>query len=157
MGCVANVAQSLKLPDGNIKVLVEGIDRARAIEWKEDKGFYCVVVKVLPNQKDTSGDVGGTMSRVVTLFEQYVKLSNNAHDDVMVAAVRGEDPGRLADTISAHLLVGVDEKQHLLEIISPIERLTRIGGLLEIEVQKLQVDRRVQSRVKKQIEKGQKE
>ena len=64
MGCVANVAQSLKLPDGHIKVLVEGIDRARAIEWKEDKGFYRVVVKVLPDQKDTSGDVEGTMSRV---------------------------------------------------------------------------------------------
>ena len=99
MGCVANVAQSLKLPDGNIKVLVEGIDRARAIEWKEDKGFYRVVVKVLPNQKDTSGDVEGTMSRVVALFEQYVKLSNNVHYDAMVAAVRVEDPGRLADTI----------------------------------------------------------
>src|SRR5216683_987522 len=157
MGCVANVAQSLKLPHGHIKVLVEGIDRARAIEWKEDKGFYRVVVKVLLNEKDPSGDVDGTMSRVVALFEQYVKLSNNLHYDAMVAAVRVEDPGRLADTISAHLLVGVDEKQKLLEIMSPIERLTRIGGILEIEVQKLQVDRRVQSRVKKQMEKGQKE
>jgi ATP-dependent Lon protease len=157
MGCVANVAQSLKLPDGNIKVLVEGIDRARAIEWKEDKGFYRVVVKVLPNHKDPSGDVEGTMSRVVALFEQYVKVSPNLNYDAMVAAVRVEDPGRLADTIAAHLLVGVHEKQHLLEIISPIERLTRIGGILEIEVQKRQVDRRVQSRVKQQMEKGQKE
>src|ERR687897_548518 len=110
MGCVANVVQSLKLPDGNIKVLVEGVDRARAVEWKEDKGFYRVVV-----------------------------------------------PGKLADTISAHLVVGVDEKQNLLEIISPIERLGRIAGILEIEVDKLQVDRRIQSRVKKQMEKAQKE
>src|SRR5260370_29908469 len=157
MGCVANVAQSLKLPDGNIKVLVEGIDRARAIEWKEDKGFYRVVVKVLPNEKDPSGDVDGTMSRVVALFEQYVKVSPNLHYDAMVAAVRVEDPGRLADTIAAHLLVGVHEKQDLLEIISPIERLTRIGGILEIDVQKRQVDRRLQSRVKQQMEKGQKE
>jgi ATP-dependent Lon protease len=157
MGCVANVAQSLKLPDGTIKVLVEGVDRARAVEWKEDKGFYRVVVKVLPTQKDASGDVEGTMGRVVALFEQYVQLSNDLHDDAMVAAVRGEDPGRLADTISAHLLVGVDEKQHLLEIISPIERLTRIAGLLETEVDKLQVDDRIQSRMKKQMRKGQKE
>src|SRR6266480_4816316 len=96
MGCVANVVQSLKLPDGNIKVLVEGVDRARAVEWKEDKGFYRVVVKVL-------------------------------------------------------------EKQNLLEIISPLERLNRIAGILEIEVDKLQVDRRIQSRVKKQMEKAQKE
>src|ERR671931_169369 len=157
MGCVANVVQSLKLPDGNIKVLVEGVDRARAVEWKEDKGFYRVVVKVLPKQRETSGDAESTMSRVVSLFEQYVKLSNNLHYDAMIAAVRVDDPGKLADTIAAHLLVGVDEKQNLLEIISPVERLNRIAGLLEAEVDKLQVDRRIQSRVKKQMEKAQKE
>ena len=157
MGCVANVVQNLKLPDGNIKVLVEGIDRARAVEWKEDKGFYRVVVKVLPRQKDTPADIEATMSRVVALFEQYVKLSNNLHYDAMIAAVRVDDPGKLADTIAAHLLVGVDEKQNLLEIISPAERLSRIAGILEAEVDKLQVDRRIQSRVKKQMEKAQKE
>src|SRR5688572_10653389 len=143
MGCVANVVQSLKLPDGNIKVLVEGVDR--------------VVVKVLPKQKEASGEVEATMGRVVSLFEQYVKLSNNLQYDAMIAAVRVDDPGKLADTIAAHLLVGVDEKQNLLEIISPVERLNRIAGILEIEVDKLQVDRRIQSRVKKQMEKAQKE
>src|SRR6266702_800916 len=157
MGCVANVVQSLKLPDGNIKVLVEGVDRARAVEWKEDKGFYRVVVKVLPKQRETNADAESTMSRVVSLFEQYVKLSNNLNFDAMIAAVRVDDPGKLADTIAAHLLVGVDEKQNLLEIISPLERLNRIAGILEIEVDKLQVDRRIQSRVKKQMEKAQKE
>ena len=157
MGCVANVVQSLKLPDGNIKVLVEGVDRARAVEWKEDKGFYRVVVKVLPKQREASADAETTMSRVVSLFEQYVKLSNNLHYDAMIAAVRVDDPGKLADTIAAHLLVGVDEKQNLLEIISPLERLNRIAGILEIEVDKLQVDRKIQSRVKKQMEKAQKE
>jgi ATP-dependent Lon protease len=158
MGCVANVVQSLKLPDGNIKVLVEGVDRARAVEWKEDKGFYRVVVKVLPKTKEaTAGDVETTMGRVVSLFEQYVKLSNNLHYDAMIAAVRVDDPGKLADTIAAHLVIGVDEKQNLLEIISPFERLNRIAGILEIEVDKLQVDRRIQSRVKKQMEKAQKE
>ncbi len=157
MGCVANVVQSLKLPDGNIKVLVEGVERARAVEWKEDKGFFRVVVKVLPRQKEMPADVEETMTRVVSLFEQYVKLSNNLHYDAMIAAVRVDDPGRLADTIAAHLLVGVDEKQNLLEIVSPVERLNRIAGILEIEVDKLQVDRRIQSRVKKQMEKAQKE
>ena len=157
MGCVANVVQSLKLPDSNIKVLVEGVDRARAVEWKEDKGFFRVVVKMLPKQRETSADAEQTMSRVVSLFEQYVKLSNNLHYDAMIAAVRVDDPGKLADTIAAHLLVGVDEKQNLLEIITPIERLNRIAGILEIEVDKLQVDRRIQSRVKKQMEKAQKE
>jgi len=157
MGCVANVVQSLKLPDGNIKVLVEGTERARAIEWKEDKGFYRVVVKMLPKHKDPAGDAEAVMSRVVSLFEQYVKLSNNLHYDAMIAAVRVDDPGKLADTIAAHLMVGVEEKQNLLEINSPLERLNRIAGILEIEVDKLQVDRRIQSRVKKQMEKAQKE
>jgi ATP-dependent Lon protease len=157
MGCVANIVQSLKLPDGNIKVLVEGVDRARTVEWKEDKGFYRVVVKVLARQKDATGDVEGTMSRVVSLFEQYVKLSNNLNFDAMLAAVRVDDPARLADTIAAHLLIGVEEKQNLLEIISPLERLNRISSVLEGEVDKLQVDRRIQSRVKKQMEKAQKE
>ena len=157
MGCVANIVQSLKLPDGNIKVLVEGIERARAVEWKEDKGFYRVVVKVIPKHKEAGVDAETTMSRVVSLFEQYVKLSNNLHYDAMIAAVRVDDPGKLADTIAAHLLVGVDEKQNLLEIISPVERLNRIAGILEAEVDKLQVDRRIQSRVKKQMEKAQKE
>jgi ATP-dependent Lon protease len=157
MGCVANIVQSLKLPDGNIKVLVEGIERARAVEWKEDKGFYRVVVKVVPKPKEVGVDAEATMTKVVSLFEQYVKLSNNLNYDAMIAAVRVDDAGKLADTISAHLVVGVDEKQNLLEIISPIERLNRISALLEAEVDKLQVDRKIQSRVKKQMEKAQKE
>src|SRR5438445_136321 len=96
MGCVANVVQSLKLPDGNIKVLVEGVDRARAVEWKEDKGFYRVVVKVLPKQREASSDAESTMSRVVSLFEQYVKLSNNLHYDAMIAAVRVDGLAQLS-------------------------------------------------------------
>lgn len=156
MGCIANIVQSLKLPDGNVKVLVEGVDRARVVEWKEDKGFFRVVAKALTHP-ETSGDVEGTMSRVVSLFEQYVKLSNNLQYDAMVAAVRVDDPSKLADTIAAHLMIGVDEKQNLLEIISPLERLVRIASILENEVDKLQVDRRIQSRVKKQMEKAQKE
>ena len=157
MGCVANIVQSLKLPDGNVKVLVEGLERARAVEWKEDKGFYRVVAKLVPKPDETSEEIEGAMSRVVSLFEQYVKLSNNLHYDAMIAAVRVDDAGKLADTIAAHLAVGVEEKQNLLEIVQPLGRLTRIASLLEAEVDKLQVDRRIQSRVKKQMEKAQKE
>ncbi len=157
MGCVANIVQSLKLPDGNIKVLVEGVERARAVEWKEDKGFYRVTVKMLPRKSEAPADAEGVMSRVVTLFEQYVKLSNTLQYDAMIAAVRVDDPSRLADTIAAHLQVGVEEKQNLLEIVAPLERLGRIVAVLEAEVDKLQVDRRIQSRVKKQMEKAQKE
>src|SRR6187551_2155841 len=157
MGCVANVVQSLKLPDGNIKVLVEGVERARAVEWKEDKGFYRVTVKLLPKKAEAPADAEAVMSRVVTLFEQYVKLSNSLQYDAMIAAVRVDDPSRLADTIAAHLQVGIEEKQNLLEIVAPLERLARIVTVLEAEVDKVQVDRRIQSRVKKQMEKAQKE
>jgi ATP-dependent Lon protease len=157
MGCVANIVQSLKLPDGNIKVLVEGVTRARVVEWKEDKGFFRVTIKVVADKVESSSETESVMSRVVSLFEQYVKLSNNLQYDAMVAAVRVDNPSRLADTIAAHLQVGFDEKQNLLEIISPIERLSRIVAVLETEVDKLQVDRRIQSRVKKQMEKAQKE
>src|SRR6187455_2999580 len=157
MGCVANIVQSLKLPDGNIKVLVEGVERARAVEWKEDKGFFRVTVKMIPKKAEPAAESEQAMSRVVSLFEQYIKLSNNLQYDAMVAAVRVDDPSRLADTIAAHLQVGVEEKQNLLEIVARVERLTRIVGVLEAEVDKLQVDRRIQSRVKKQMEKAQKE
>jgi ATP-dependent Lon protease len=157
MGCVATIVQSLRLPDGNVKVLVEGIERARTIEWKEDKGFSRVVTKIIETPTETSKETEDTMSKVVSLFEQYVKLSNNLQYDAMIAAVRVDDPSKLGDTIASHLVVGIEEKQNLLEIISPLERLTRIASILETEVDKLQVDGRIQSRVKKQMEKAQKE
>ena len=134
MGCVANIVQSLKLPDGNVKVLVEGLDRARAVEWKEDKGFYRVVAKLLPRQDDTSDDVENTMSRVVSLFEQYVKLSNNLHYDAMIAAVRVDDASKLADTIAAHLMVGVERRNRTCSRSSHRSSgLVKIASLLEIE------------------------
>src|ERR1700757_1351753 len=96
MGCIANVVQSLKLPDGNFKLLVEGVERARAVEWKEDKGFYRVTVKVMARKPEVPADVEAVMTRVVSLFEQYVKLSSNMQYDAMIAAVRVDDPSRLA-------------------------------------------------------------
>jgi ATP-dependent Lon protease len=157
LGTICNIVQSLKLPDGNVKVLVEGLDRGRALEFKEEQGFYRVVVKLIPKQVETGGGIEAVMSKVIALFEQYVKLSNNLHYDAMLAAVRVEDPGKLADTISSHLIVPVEEKQNLLEIFSPQERLQRILTILEAEVDKLQVDKRIQGRVKKQMERAQKE
>src|SRR5438445_2106856 len=157
LGTICNIVQSLKLPDGNVKVLVEGLDRGRALEFKEEQGFFRVVVKLIPKQVETASGVEAVMSKVIALFEQYVKLSNNLHYDAMLAAVRVEDPGKLADTISSHLVIAVEEKQNLLEIFSPLERLQRIHQILEAEVDKLQVDKRIQGRVKKQMERAQKE
>jgi ATP-dependent Lon protease len=157
LGTICNIVQSLKLPDGNVKVLVEGLDRGRALEFREDAGFMKVVVKLIARQPDAAGGIEGVMSKVIALFEQYVKLSNNLHYDAMLAAVRVEDPGKLADTIASHLVLPVEEKQNLLESFSPQERLSRIQQILEAEVEKLQVDKRIQGRVKKQMERAQKE
>ncbi len=157
LGTVCNIVQSLKLPDGNVKVLVEGLERGRALEFREDQGFYRVVVKVVPRQPDVGGAAESLMPQVIGLFEQYVKLSNNIHYDAMLAAVRVEDPGKLADTVSSHLVLPVEDKQNLLEIFSSVERLQRILAILETEVDKLQVDKRIQGRVKKQMERAQKE
>ena len=157
LGTICNIVQSLKLPDGNVKVLVEGLDRGRALEFKEEQGFFKVVVKLIPRQVETGSGIEAVMSKVIALFEQYVKLSNNLHYDAMLAAVRVEDPGKLADTISSHLVLPVEEKQNLLDIFSPQDRLQRILAILEGEVDKLQVDKRIQGRVKKQMERAQKE
>jgi ATP-dependent Lon protease len=157
LGTVCNIVQSLKLPDGNVKVLVEGLDRARALEFKDDNGLLKVVIKLIPRQVESGSGIEAVMSKVIALFEQYVKLSNSLHYDAMLAAVRVEDPGKLADTIASHLVVPVEEKQNLLEIFSPQERLSRIHAILEAETEKLQVDKRIQGRVKKQMERAQKE
>src|SRR3972149_1354441 len=115
------------------------------------------MAELVPRSQEPAAGPAGLISKVIGLFEQYVKLSNNLHYDAMLAAVRVEDPGKLADTIASHLVLGVEDKQNLLEIFSPQERLTRIGGVLEAEVDKLQVDKRIQGRVKKQMERAQKE
>ncbi len=96
-------------------------------------------------------------SRVTGLFEQYVKLSQNLNYDTMVAAIRVDDPGKLADTVGANLQLTIEEKQELLEIFDPIDRLTRVAEMLDIEIEKLNVDRTIQGRVKRQMEKAQKE
>src|SRR5262249_28073079 len=113
LGTICNIVQSLKLPDGNVKVLVEGLDRGRALAFKEEQGFLRVVAKVIPRQVDTGSAVESLMAKVIAQFEQYVKLSNNLHYDAMLAAVRVEDPGKLADTVASHLVIAVEEKQNL--------------------------------------------
>ena len=157
VGTISNIVQSVKLPDGNIKVLVEGLDRGRTIECREEEGFFQIVAKTIPKVSQTSPELESLISKVVSLFEQYVKLANTVQAEVKNAAVQLDDAGKLADTIASHLLLPVEEKQNLLETWNPLERLTRIAGVLEHEVDKLQVERRLQGRVRKQMERAQKE
>src|SRR5271156_4375787 len=157
VGCVVNIVQSLKLPDGNIKVLVEGVERAKVFSITDEEGFFRAVVRTFNFKVEAGPQLDALTSRVTSLFEQYVKLSQNLNYETMIAAVRVDDPGKLADTVGANLQLTIEEKQDLLEIFDPIGRLTRVAEMLDIEIEKLNVDRTIQGRVKRQMEKAQKE
>ena len=157
IGTLANIVQSLKQSDGNIKVLVEGVERGKILAVTEEEGFFRATVKTFSFKIESGPQLEALTSRVTGLFEQYVKLSQNVNYDTMVAAIRGDDPGKLADTVGANLQLAIEEKQELLEIFDPIDRLTRVAEMLDIEIEKLNVDRTIQGRVKRQMEKAQKE
>jgi len=157
VGTVVNIVQSLKLPDGNIKVLVEGIERGKILQITENDGLMQVTVRLARYATEPSPQVEAATQRVTTLFEQYVKLCQSLNYETMIAAVRMEDPAKLTDTIAANLQLSIEEKQELLEIFDPGERLSRIGDVLDIEIEKLNMDRTIQSRVKRQMERAQKE
>ncbi len=157
VGTISNIVQSLKLPDGNTKVLVEGIERARILQLNEEDGFWKANLRLSPfrNQGFTGYDT--LAARLNQQFEQYVKLSQNLNADQVLAAVKVDDIGRLADTICAHMVLSIEEKQELIEIFNPVERCKRLADILDIEIEKLHVDRSVQNRVKRQMERAQKE
>jgi ATP-dependent Lon protease len=157
VGTIVNIVQSLKLPDGNIKVLVEGVERAKVVSVSDDEGFFRAVVRTASYKVETGPQLDVLISRVTGLFEQYVKLSQNLNYETMIAAIRVDDPGKLSDTVGANLQLTIEEKQELLEIFDPIDRLTRVAEMLDIEIEKLNVDRTIQGRVKRQMEKAQKE
>src|ERR1700728_2772187 len=157
VGTVVNIVQSLKLPDGNIKVLVEGVERAKVVSISDDQGYFRAVVRTFNFKVEAEPQLASLTSRVTSLFEQYVKLSQNLNYETMIAAVRVDDAGKLADTVGANLQLTIEEKQELLEIFDPIDRLTRVAEMLDIEIEKLNVDRTIQGRVKRQMEKAQKE
>ncbi len=157
IGTIVSIVQSLKLADGNIKVLVEGLERAKLRSVRLDEGYMQAMVETVRFPPSAHPELEQLMSRVTTLFEQFVKQSQSLNYETMITAVRVDDPGKLADTIATNLQLTVPEKQDLLEIFDPVERLTRIAELLDIEIEKLAVDRTVQGRVKKQMEKAQKE
>ena len=157
VGTVANIVQSLRQSDGNIKVLVEGAERGKIISVSEEEGYFRATVRTFSYRVEAGPQLDALISRVTGLFEQYVKLSQNVNYDSMVAAIRGDDPGKLADTVGANLQLSIEEKQELLEIFDPIDRLTRVAEMLDIEIEKLNVDRTIQGRVKRQMDKAQKE
>jgi ATP-dependent Lon protease len=157
VGTLASIVQSVKLPDGNIKVLVEGTERAKIVQITSEEGYFRASVRLVPVKTEPSPQLDQASSRATNLFEQYVKLSQSLNYDTMTAAVRVEDPSKLSDAIAANLQITVEEKQELLELFEPLERLNRIADILEVEIEKLNVDRSINTRVKRQMERAQKE
>ncbi|MGH9786156.1 MAG: LON peptidase substrate-binding domain-containing protein, partial [Terriglobia bacterium] len=144
VGTIVQIVQSVKLPDGNIKVLVEGQERARIVSLNDEEGYFRAVVRPIHQKAEPSPQQEALVSRVNSLFEQYVKLSQSLNYEVTIAAVRVDDPAKLSDTIAANLQIGIEEKQVLLESFDPTERLSRIADILDLEIEKLSMDRSIQ-------------
>src|SRR6266576_2699369 len=136
VGTLANIVQSVRLPDGNLRVLVEGVERAKVVQVTTEEGFFRATLKVIANKVEPSPQVEQAVTKVTGLFEQYVKLSQSLNYDTMIAATRVDDAAKLSDTIASNLQIPVEEKQELLENFDPLERLTRVGEILESEIEK---------------------
>ncbi|WP_290649696.1 endopeptidase La [Aquisalimonas sp.] len=157
-GTVATILQMLKLPDGTVKVLVEGLQRARVISVHGDDGFFTAQA-VVPEQKDYSDDqeVGVLARSIMSQFDQYVKLNKKVPPEILSSLQGIEDPGRLVDTIAAHMALKIEGKQRILEIEDVRKRLEHLLGLIEGEIDVLQIEKRIRGRVKQQMEKSQRE
>ncbi len=157
IGTVANILQLLKLPDGTVKVLVEGSKRARIIHFLPNEKFFTAQIAALdtPRLEERESEV---LSRsVMNQFEQYVKLNKKVPPEVLTSLAGIDDPNRLADTIAAHMSLKIEEKQKILEIVDLRERFEHIIADLESEIDLLQVEKRIRTRVKRQMEKSQRE
>jgi ATP-dependent Lon protease len=156
VGTVANIVQNLKLPDGNIKVLVEGVERGKILQLASNDGYFEATIRTVKYTAETTPIVESAMQRVQGLFDQYVKLCQSLNLEPIVITGMS-DPAKLSDTIAQNLQLSIEEKQELLEIFDPVDRLTRIADVLDIEIEKLNMDRTIQTRVKRQMERAQKE
>ncbi|MEM9303803.1 MAG: endopeptidase La [Pseudomonadota bacterium] len=158
VGTVSSVLQLLKLPDGTIKVLVEGASRARIHGMQETDGRYVAEVSPIADEEQSGErEVAVTARSLVSLFEQYVKLNRKVPPELLGTLSGIEDPSRLADTIAAHLSIRLEDKQTILELSDVGERLEALMGLLEGEIDVLQIEKRIRGRVKSQMEKSQRE
>jgi Lon protease-like protein len=128
VGTIVNIVQSLKLPDGNIKVLVEGLERGKILQVTDNEGYFEATIRTAKYPTEITPQMEAAMQRVTTLFEQYVKLCQSLNYETMIAAVKMDDPAKLTDTIAANLQLSIEEKQELLEIFDPADRLTWAVG-----------------------------
>ncbi len=157
VGTIATVLQMLKLPDGTVKVLVEGLHRAKVSGFTETEECFAAKAEQIENANDDDSEMQALMRTVFTQFDQYVKLNKKIPPEILTSLATINDAGRLADTISAHLTLKLEEKQKILEMFSVVERLEHLLHLMESEIDILQVEKRIRGRVKRQMEKSQRE
>jgi ATP-dependent Lon protease len=158
VGTMARITHNLRQPDGNIKVMVEGIERARAVRVEDDGEYWVAILRKSVEPVEPRSRLNPLVGRVTSLVDQYIRQSTElSNPETLTAALRNDDPTRLCDTIASNLKISVEDKQGLLEITSLSERLTRLIEVLEIELEKIQVDRAIHGRVKRQMERAQKE
>jgi len=157
VGTVSTILQLLELPDGTVKVLVEGGRRAKIVGFKETESYFEAFVEAMPDQATEAKELEALGRTVVSQFEQYIKLNKKIAPEVLVSLNQIEEPSKLADTVASHLNLKIAEKQELLEIAKVGERLERVFGHMESEIGVLQVEKRIRSRVKRQMEKTQRE
>ncbi len=157
IGTIGTIVQMLRLPDGTVKVLVEGKGRACVKNYLPNKSYFMVEVETVPENDKVGVETEALIRTLVTAFENYVKLNKKIPSEVLVTVSSIEEPGRLSDTISSHLSFKLEDKQEILETINPAERLEKIYEKIQSEVEIMQIEKKIRGRVKKQMEKAQKE
>ena len=157
VGTISTVLQLLKLPDGTVKVLVEGVARARVIRFSENDEFFEVYADVMPEKESEEAEIEALSRSVVSQFEQYLKLNKKVSPEVLVSVNQIEEYGKLVDTIASHLALKIPKKQELLEVDVVSERMEKVISFMEGEIGVLQVEKKIRSRVKRQMEKTQRD
>ncbi|MDB5440291.1 MAG: endopeptidase La, partial [Caulobacteraceae bacterium] len=157
VGVVASVLQLLKLPDGTVKVLVEGVSRAAIVRFTDQEAYYEAQASAVEEEGGAAHEVQALSRAAVEQFENYVKLYKKVPPEALASIPNIDEPGRLADSIAAHLSVKISDKQGLLEIFNVAKRLEKVFALMEGEISVLQVEKKIRSRVKRQMEKTQRE
>ncbi len=157
LGVIATVIQNLKLPNGNVKVMVEGVQRGKVVEVIDRDGALNVDVETYEVNFPISEELQVYMNKVLQAFEQYAKMSHHLAFEGLMSTLKVDNADHFADTLAAHLMVSTADKQSLLELLNPYERLQRLHDLLDVEIEKINIDKRINVKVKKQMEKAQKE
>ncbi len=157
VGTLSNILQLLKLPDGTIKVLVEGVVRARVLQFVGTDDYFSAQIELLESTSADDLELEALVRSVTGQFDQYVKLNKKVPPEIISSLAGIDDPSRLADTVAAHMSVKIEEKQKILEIVDVAGRIERLLALMESEIDLLQVEKRIRGRVKKQMEKSQRE